>query len=128
MSSRQSINRKLNKSSNSRYLQFTIFIFKISTMILRFSSKRNYAFLEKLIEAVRKHVEKKNYEVSTKRFKSSFFIEKKIKCVLVCDREDFTKRKSEIKSKKNDQSRREKNKKCDCNFKINDIYDKHLNA
>ena len=97
-------------------------------MVLRPPPERDYASLEKLIEAVRKHAEKEGYAISTKRSKSSFSTGEKIKCVLVCDREGFTKRKPGAKLRKNGQPRREGSRKCGCNFKVNGIYDKHLNA
>ena len=54
--------------------------------------------------------------------------EKKIKCVLVCDREGFTKRKPGAKPRKNGRPKRLGSRKCGCKFKVNAIYDKHLNA
>lgn len=97
-------------------------------MILRFFSKRNYAFFEKLINAIQKHVEKERYTIITKRFKSSFFIKKKIKCVIMCERKSFTKRKSDIKLKKFNKTKKLKINKCDYKFKVNYIYNRYLNA
>ena len=46
----------------------------------------------------------------------------------MCERENFTKRKSDIKLKKFDKTKKLKINKCDCKFKINCIYNKYLNA
>ena len=75
-----------------------------------------------------KSTSKKKYTIITKRFKFSFFIEKKIKYVIMCERKNFTKRKFNIKSKKFNKAKKLKTNKCDCKFKVNCIYNKHLNA
>ena len=89
-------------------------------MILQFSLKRNYASFKKFYNVVQTHVRKKNYAIVMKRFKKIYFSNEKRKCVLICDRENITKRKKKTKFRKI------KIKKCDCEFKINVIYKKHL--
>ena len=55
-------------------------------------------------------------------------LKKKIKCVFMCNCKSFTKRKFNNKLTKFDISKKLKNKKCDCEFKINEIYNKYLNT
>ena len=70
-------------------------------MILQFLLKRNYASLEELYNVVQAHVRKKNYAIVMKRFKKIYFSNEKRKCVLICDREDITKRKKKNEVSKN---------------------------
>ncbi|KAL8784310.1 MAG: hypothetical protein Q9195_009097 [Heterodermia aff. obscurata] len=80
-------------------------------MILQPFFERNYASFEKLIKTVQKHVEKESFAVITKRFKSSYFTRKKIKCVIKCDREKTFKPKKEItKAVREEREKREKRK------------------
>ncbi|KAL8797325.1 MAG: hypothetical protein Q9195_000479 [Heterodermia aff. obscurata] len=97
-------------------------------MVLQPSFERDYASFEKLIKTVQKHVEKESFAIITKRFKPSYFTEEKIKCVIKCDREETFKREPNPKLRKNGQSKRRETKKCGCEFKLNAIYNKHLNA
>ena len=46
----------------------------------------------------------------------------------MCDCKNFTKRKFSNKLTKFNMSKKLKNKKCDREFKINEIYDKYLNT
>ena len=89
-------------------------------MILQFLLKRNYASFEKFYNVVQAHVCKKNYAIVMKRFKKNYFSNEKRKYVLICDRENITKRKKKTKFRKIEI------KKCDCEFRINVIYKKHL--
>ncbi|CAF9941365.1 MAG: hypothetical protein HETSPECPRED_003215, partial [Heterodermia speciosa] len=82
-------------------------------MILQPSLKRNYASLDELYAAVQAHALKENYAIVIKRFKKIYFSNEKRKCVLICDRDDITKRKKEAKPRKIE------SKKCGCEFKIN---------
>ena len=82
--------------------------------------KRNYASFEELYNAVQAHARKKNYAIIMKRFKKIYFSNEKRKCVLICDRKNITKRKKKTKFRKIE------SKKCDCEFKVNVIYKKHL--
>ena len=97
-------------------------------MVLRPPPERDYASLEELISAIQKHAEKEGYAVITKRTKPSFSTGEKIKCVIMCDREGFSKRKPGALLTKKGKPKKLGSNKCGCKFKVNGIYIKHLNA
>ena len=89
-------------------------------MILQFFSKRNYAFFKNFVDAIKKHAKNQNYAIVVKRQKFIYFFERVVKYTLMCDRQNQSKRKFEVKSRKIEIKR------CDCKFKVNAIYKKHL--
>ena len=91
-------------------------------MILLFSSQRNYESFEELIRAIQAHGKNEGYAVLIKRFKSIYSLNVKRKYVLMCEREDTTKRKPDAKPRKIE------SKKCGCEFRVNAIFKQHLNV
>ena len=106
----------------SHFVVIIIIITFIVIMILLFFFERDYDSFENFLRAIQKHDKKKSYAILIKRFKQIYFSNVKRKCVLMCEREDITKRKLEIKFRKIE------NKKCECAFKVNVIFNQNLNV
>lgn len=83
-------------------------------------STKNFASLDKLIDAMQAYTKKESYIVIRKQFKSNFKSYKIVKIALNCNRDDKTQR------KKSAQLQKTNNIKCNCLFKVNAIYKKSL--
>ena len=90
-------------------------------MPLQASAEADYSTLDALVEAVQNHVFTEGFVIVKARFKSNSF-ENVVKAVLLCDRDEQSRRRSKAQAKRTDSI------KCDCLFKINVVYKKTLDV
>ena len=89
-------------------------------MSLQASAEANYFILDSLMKAMQNHVFIKDYAIVKVRFKSNNS-ENMIKIVLLCDRDEQSRRTFKAQAKRID------NIKCNYLLKINVVYKKTLN-
>ena len=90
-------------------------------MSLQVSAEANYFTFNSLMKAMQNHISTEDYAIVKARFKSNDS-ENVIKVLLLCDRDEQSRRMFKAQTKRTD------NIKCDCLFKINAVYKKTSNV